>query len=338
MSLIEALHKPQSKLTVPRWLSWAVAVAVLTFLLYSPMVTAPFGNTQKALIFSYAIVGLGLNLLTGLTGQISLGHGAFFALGAYLTGVLAGNQGWNYLTVLPIAAIAGAMAGYIFGRPALRLRGLALALVTLALALVTPAIIKRLDGITQGREGIVLDIANPPSSLGLAQDQWVYFVNLALLIIVFVMCERLSKGRFGRSMIGVRDNENVAMTLGVRPATLKTSVFTLSAALAAVGGVTYAYAIQFVGPEAFGLDLAIAFITMIVVGGLTSNVGVLLGAAFVVYMPTWTQEINQSASGVSYGLALVLFMFFLPGGLIGLGRMIGHPILSRIPLLRPSRP
>lgn len=336
MSVFSRLHRPQPKLAVPRWLSWSVAAVVLAWLLYSPLVSAPFANTQKSLIFAYALVGLGLNLLTGLTGQISLGHGAFFALGAYISAVLAGHQEWHYLAVVPIAAIGGFVFGYIFGRPALRLQGLALAMVTLALALVTPAVIKRLDGITKGGEGIVLDIAEPPGWVGLAQDQWIYYVNLAILLIVFVMCERLSKGRIGRSMIGVRDNENVAMTLGVRPATIKTNVFAFSSALAAVGGVTYTYAIQFVGPDAFGLDLTIAFITMIVVGGLTSNVGVILGAAFVVFMPTWTQEINQSASGVSYGLALVLCMFILPAGLIGLIRMVGNPLLKRIPFLKTA--
>ncbi|MDQ6526912.1 branched-chain amino acid ABC transporter permease [Nocardioides sp. LHD-245] len=337
MSMLAALHRHRPRLAVSRWSSWLLVIVVLGYLLYTPLVSVPFANTQKSLIFSYALVGLGLNLLTGLTGQISLGHGAFFALGAYLCAVLVGNEGWFYLSAVPVAGVVGFALGYLFGRPALRLQGLALALVTLALALVTPSVIKRLDGITQGREGIILDIAEPPSFVSLDQDQWIYYVNLLILVAGFVVCERLSRGHIGRSMIGVRDNENVAMTLGIRPATVKTRVFAFSAAMAAIGGVTYAYAIQFVGPEAFGLDLAIAFITVIVVGGLTSNAGAVLGAVFIVYMPSWTQEINQSAAGIGYGVALVLCMLVLPAGLIGLVRIVGHPLVRRVPFLGPNR-
>jgi branched-chain amino acid transport system permease protein len=230
--------------------------------------------------------------------------------------------------VIPVAAVAGFAVGYLFGRPALRLQGLSLALVTLALALVTPAIIKRFDHVTQGSQGIVIDVANPPSWVSFERDQWVYYINLVLLVVAFVMCERLSRGRVGRSMIGIRDNENVAKTLGVRPADVKTNVLAVSSA-PAVGGVTYAYAIQYVGPDVFGLDLAIAFITMVVVGGLTSNLGVVLGAAFIVYVPSWTADINQSASGLSYGAVLVLCMLVLPFGMIGLLRLLGHGLASR---------
>lgn len=328
-NIIAALQKHQPKVVFPKWVTWTAVTLLLAYLLYAPLVTMPFANTERTLICAYAIVGLGLNLLTGLTGQISLGHGAFFALGAYLSGILIGVNGWPYLVALPIAAVAGFAAGWLFGRPTLRLRGLSLALVTLALALVTPAIIRRLEPLTQGREGIILDIAQPPAATGLARDQWVYYLALAILVVLFTASERLSRGRIGRSLIGIRDNEDVAVTLGIRPSVLKTNIFAFGTAMAAVGGVVYTYAIQFVGPDAFGLDLAIVFITVIVIGGLGSNVGAVLGAAFVVFIPSWTQDIGQEISGLTYGVTLVVFMFFLPFGLIGLFRAVVLPIARR---------
>ncbi|XRQ08644.1 branched-chain amino acid ABC transporter permease [Actinomadura welshii] len=330
MNVMNELRTYRPEVRMPKWVTAPAMVLLLGYLLYAPLVTLPYGNTQRALVMSYAIVGLGLNLFTGLTGQISLGHGAFFALGAYVSAVLAGTHGWPYLAALPVAALAGFTAGYLFGRPALRLRGLSLALVTLAVAIVIPSVIKRFEGVTNGHQGIVLDIAGAPGWSGLAQDQWVYYVSLAILAVCFVACRRLSRGRIGRSLVGVRDNENVVQTFGVRPSTLTTHVFAFSAGVAAVGGVVYTYAIQYVGPDVFGLNLTIAFLTLIVVGGLGSNFGTILGAMFVVYVPTWTEGVSQSASGVSYGAALLLCMFLLPFGLIGFLRFVVSPAVARL--------
>ncbi|MET0953125.1 MAG: branched-chain amino acid ABC transporter permease [Aeromicrobium sp.] len=329
MNVAERLRVPQAPLRLPRWLAVGGMTVIVGYLLVSPLIAAPFVNFDRSMVMVYLIVGLGLNLLTGFTGQISLGHGAFFALGAYLAAVLINEQGWPYLAVLPAAAVVSWIVGYLVGRPALRLHGLQLALVTLALALITPSVIKRFDHVTKGQEGINLDTAMPPAWMGLERDQWVFYLCFACAAVTLIVSSRLASGRIGRSLVAIRDNEPVATTLGVRPEILKTQVFALSAACAGVAGALYAFVVQFVAPEAFGLTLAIAFVTLIVVGGLGSTFGSVFGAIFVVYVPDLTAGLNQSAAGLTYGLSLVIFMFLLPAGVIGLVRTVVNPLTSR---------
>ncbi|NYG59755.1 branched-chain amino acid transport system permease protein [Nocardioides daedukensis] len=324
MNVFTMLREQQRPVRAPRPLVILGLVALLGWLIWQPMVSAPYVNFDRSMVLVFVVVGLGLNLLTGLTGQISLGHGAFFALGAYLSATLVNEYAWNYLAVVPLAAVVAWALGYLVGRPVLRFSGLQLALVTLSLALITPSIIKAFDDITHGQEGIILDTAEPPGAVGLERDQWVYYLCLAAAIATYVVCQRLASGRVGRSLIAIRDNETVGATLGVRAAVIKTRVFALSTALAGVAGVLYTWVVQFVGPDAFGLTLAITFIILIVVGGLGAMPGVVFGALFVVYVPTYTASLDQSAAGLSFGVALLFFMFLLPTGVIGLVRVIAR--------------
>ncbi|MFI2230104.1 branched-chain amino acid ABC transporter permease [Nocardia testacea] len=338
MRLLQLLRRPQAELDAPLWLSRATVILVVAVAAVAPLVSAPYVNFDRSMVLVYIVVGLGLNLLTGNTGQISLGHGFFFALGAYLSAVLVENHGVPYLLLIPIAFVAGYLVGYLFGLPALRLHGLQLALATLGLALVTPAVIKRFEHITDGQAGINIFGGEAPEFTGLARDQWVYYLCLVVALVAYLAVRRLATGRIGRSLIGIRDYEAVATTLGVSTTRTKTTVFAFSAALAGVGGVLYSFVVQYVGPEAFGLPLAIAFITMIVVGGLGTVPGVVFGAFFVVYVPQWTADINQSAAGITYGVALILFIFVLPYGVISLVRRALGPVIARIPGRRPGGP
>jgi branched-chain amino acid transport system permease protein len=331
MRILDALRRPRAELDAPVWLSRATVVLVVVLAAVAPLVSAPYVNFDRSMVLVYVVVGLGLNLLTGNTGQISLGHGFFFAVGAYLSAVLIENHGVPYLLLIPLVFAVCYVIGYLFGLPALRLHGLQLALATLGLALVTPAVIKRFSGVTGGHAGINIFGAEAPDFTGLARDQWVYYLCLVVALVAYVVVRRLSIGRVGRSLIGIRDYEAVATTLGVPATRTKTTVFALSAALAGVGGVLYSFVVQYVGPEAFGLPLAIAFITMIVVGGLATVPGVVFGAFFVVYVPQWTADINQSAAGITYGATLILFIFVLPYGLISVFRWILGPLVARIP-------
>ncbi|MGY1883783.1 branched-chain amino acid ABC transporter permease [Blastococcus sp. SYSU DS0753] len=324
------LRQAQAPLDAPTWLRTAVFSAVVAVAVLVPLYSPPYVNFDLSMVMIYAVVGMGLNLLTGFNGQISLGHSAFFATGAYIGAVLI-QEGWYYLAVLPVAVVATFVMGYLFGLPALRLQGLQLALVTLALAIVTPAAIKRLDGITQGQEGINVFTAQPPEWTGLARDQWVYLLCLVAVVVAWVLTRRLATGRIGRSLVAVRDHETVARTLGVRSSRTKTTVFAISAAYAGVGGVLYVYAVQFVGPDSFGLVMAIAFISLIVVGGLGTIGGAVLGAFFITYVPEWTADVNQAAAGLVYGLSLILFMFVMPYGIAGLSRAVLRPVVDRIP-------
>ncbi|EME20438.1 branched-chain amino acid ABC transporter permease [Rhodococcus triatomae] len=331
MRILDAMRRPRAELDAPVWLSRVTVALVVVVAVVAPLVSAPFVNFDRSMVLVYVVVGLGLNLLTGNTGQISLGHGFFFAVGAYLSAVLIENHGVPYLLLIPLAFGVCYVIGYLFGLPALRLHGLQLALATLGLALVTPAVIKRFESVTDGHAGINIFGAEAPEFTGLARDQWVYYLCLVVALVAYVVVRRLSIGRIGRSLIGIRDYEAVATTLGVPATRTKTTVFALSAALAGVGGVLYSFVVQYVGPEAFGLPLAIAFITMIVVGGLATVPGVVFGAFFVVYVPQWTADINQSAAGITYGATLILFIFVLPYGLISVFRWILGPLVARIP-------
>jgi branched-chain amino acid transport system permease protein len=337
MRIVEPLRRPRAELDPPRWLTRATVAAVILVTAVTPLVSAPYVNFDRSMVLVYVVVGLGLNLLTGNTGQISLGHGFFFAVGAYLSAVLVENHDVPYLLLLPIAFAACYVIGYLFGLPALRLHGLQLALATLGLALVTPAVIKRFEHVTDGQAGINIAGAEPPAFSGLERDQWVYYLCLVVALIAFFVVRRLSTGRIGRSLIAIRDYEAVATTLGVPATRTKTTVFALSAAFAGVGGVLYSFVVQYVGPEAFGLPLAIAFITMIVIGGLGTVPGVVFGAFFVQYVPQWTAEINQSAAGITYGAALIVFIFVIPYGLISVIRWVLAPLVNKIPGTRRHR-
>ncbi|MEV0360802.1 branched-chain amino acid ABC transporter permease [Nocardia sp. NPDC050697] len=338
MRLLHLLRRPRAELDAPIWLSRSTLLVVLLLAALAPLVSAPYVNFDRSMVLVYIVVGLGLNLLTGNTGQISLGHGFFFALGAYLSAVLMEHHGVPYPLLPPLAFVLCYLAGYLFGLPALRLHGLQLALATLGLALVTPAVIKRFEHVTDGQAGINVFGAEAPAGTGLARDQWVYYLCLAVALVAYLVVRRLAAGRVGRSLLAIRDYEAVATTLGIPATRTKTAVFAFSAALAGVGGVLYSWVVQYVGPEAFGLPLAIAFITMIVVGGLGTVPGVLFGACFVVYVPQWTADIDQSAAGITYGAALILFIFVLPYGVLSLVRLGLAPVLARIPGRRRGRP
>ncbi|WP_185995902.1 branched-chain amino acid ABC transporter permease [Nocardioides campestrisoli] len=324
------LREPHAPLDAPVWLRAATFCLVAGVAALVPLYAQPYVNFDLSMVMIYAIVGMGLNLLTGFNGQISLGHSAFFATGAYVAAVMI-QDGWHYLAVLPVAVVVTFVLGYLFGLPALRLQGLQLALVTLALAIVTPAAIKRLDDFTKGQEGINLYTAQPPEWTGLERDQWVYLLCLVGVLVAWLLTTRIASGRVGRSLVAVRDNETVARTLGVRSSRTKTTVFALSAAYTGVGGVLYVYVVQFVGPDSFGLVMAIAFISLIVVGGLGTISGAVFGAFFITYVPEWTADVNQAAAGMVYGLSLIVFMFVMPFGIAGLARAALRPVVDRVP-------
>ncbi|WP_153505550.1 branched-chain amino acid ABC transporter permease [Cumulibacter manganitolerans] len=332
--LLKRLAAPVRPLDAPIWLRLGTFAVVLAIGVLIPLNSPTYVNFDLSMVMVYAIVGMGLNLLTGFNGQISLGHSAFFATGAYIAAVMIKND-YNYLLTIPIAVVVTWVLGYLFGMPALRLRGLQLALVTLSLAIVTPALIKRLDNITKGQEGINVFLPEPPAWTGLAADQWVYFICLIALAIAWILTRRLSTGRVGRSLVGIRNNELVAQTLGVRASRVKTGVFALSAAYAGFAGVLYTYVVQFVGPDSFGLVMAITFISIIVVGGLGTISGAILGAAFIQYLPKVTSGAGDSAAGFFYGLALVAFMFLMPSGIAGLINLALGPMVRRLPGRRP---
>ena len=194
-------------------------------------------------------------------------------------------------------ALVCALAGFLLGLPALRLRGLYLALVTLGLAIATPQIIKRADGLTGGTQGLSIDKITAPAWSGLADDQWLYFVTLVVTAVMFVLAAFLVRGRVGRALVAIRDNEIAARTMGVDLARYKTGTFAVSAAYAGVGGALFTLPIGFLAPESFPLALSFAFLAAIVVGGLATIAGALFGALFIEFVPVYAADVDEALAG-----------------------------------------
>ena len=304
------------------WLR-AIPPAALALGCVLPFLLSNFRLFQFTQVFIYAIALLGLNILTGFNGQISLGHGAFYALGAYTTAIMIDRWSVPYGWTIPVAGLLCLTAGFLFGIPALRLEGLYLALATFALALAVPQILKYFEHWTGGSQGIVLSKPGAPLGLTLSPDQWLYFVTLGVLILLFVLGANLLRGRTGRAIVAIRDNPIAAQAMGVNGALYKSLTFGVSAAYTGVAGALSALAIAFVAPDAFNVFLSLTFLVGIVIGGLASISGAIFGGLFVQFVPNWAQEISKAAPWAIYGIFLIVFMYAMPRGIAGALRLAG---------------
>ncbi len=275
---------------------------------------------QATMVLSYAIALLGLNLLTGISGQVSLGHGAFYAIGAYSAAFLMEHHGLPYW----LAPVAGAavcfVAGYLFGRPALKLEGLYLALATFALGVVMPQLLKskHLEPWTGGVQGLVLIKPDAPFGLPLTPDQWLYLFALGAAVLMFVIARNLMHSSSGRALRALRDHAMAASAMGVDVPHHKAMAFAVSAAFTGVGGALSAIAVQFVSPDSFTVFLSISLLVGIVVGGIGTLWGALFGAVFIMYVPALAEQVSKAAPWAVYGVVLILFMFVMPAGVVGL--------------------
>ncbi|MGH3004144.1 MAG: branched-chain amino acid ABC transporter permease [Gaiellaceae bacterium] len=280
----------------------AAAIALLPFTL------SDYNRSQGADVAVFFMAILGLNIVTGYTGQISIGHGAFMAIGGYATAILTHDHGWNDLSTLPIAAAAGFGAGVVVGLPALRFRGTYLALATFAVALAVPQIAKNYSGFTGGTEGLAL-----PFHSGL----WLYGVGWTAAAVLFVLAWLLLRARTGRGFRAVRDSEVAAASSGVSLAVYKTLAFGVSAAFAAVAGSIYVLVNNFINPDVFGLTLSLYILIGAVVGGLGSLWGVLAGAAFIQLLPiglTSSHAVSSQSVPVVFGAIVIIVMALIPRG------------------------
>jgi branched-chain amino acid transport system permease protein len=282
-----------------------------------PLVLSNFRLFQFTQVFIYAIALLGLNILTGYNGQISLGHGAFYALGAYTTAVMMDRWNVGYGWTIPAAGLLCLVIGFLFGLPALRLEGLYLALATFSLALAVPQVLKYFEHWTGGSQGIVLSKPAAPWGLPLSPDQWLYVVSLVTLIVLFVLARNLLRGRTGRALVAIRDHPIAAEVMGVNSALYKSLTFGVSAAYTGVAGALSALAVAFVAPDAFDVFLSITLLVGIVIGGLASIAGAIYGAFFIQFVPNWAQDISKAAPWAIYGVFLILVMYVMPRGIAG---------------------
>jgi len=297
-------------------------VVVLAVACALPFVLSGFRVFQWTQVCIYAIALLGLNILTGYNGQFSLGHGAFYAIGAYTTAIMIDRWSVGYGWTIPVAGVLCLVVGFLFGWPALRLEGLYLALATFSLALALPQILKYFEHWTGGSQGIVLSKPKAPWGLPLSEDQWLYFLSLAILIVLFVLAANLLRGRTGRAIMAIRDNHLAAETMGINSALYKSVVFGVSAAYTGIAGALSAIAIAFVAPDSFDVFLSVTLLTGIVIGGLATISGAIFGAIFILFVPNWALDISKAAPWAIFGIFLIVFMYVMPRGIAGSLRLL----------------
>jgi branched-chain amino acid transport system permease protein len=301
-----------------------------------PFLLGGFRLFQFTQVWVYAMVLLGLNLLTGYNGQISLGHGAFYALGGYTAAIMIDRWHVPYGWTIPAAGVLCFVVGFLFGIPALRLEGLHLALATFALALAVPQILKYFDSWTGGSQGIVLSKPRPPAGVPLTRDQWLYYLALAVLLILLVLTWNLLRSRPGRAIVAIRDNPIAARAMGINAALYKSLTFGISASYTGIAGAIGGLAIAFVAPDSFNVFLSITFLVGIVIGGLASIPGAIFGALFIQFVPNYAQEISKAAPWAIYGVFLIGFMYVMPDGVAGFVRRLANRIGGRARLARAA--
>lgn len=296
-------------------------VALVALACVLPFVMSDYRNFQFSLVYIYAIALLGLNILTGYSGQISLGHGAFFAMGSYTTAILIKDYGVGYGWTIPLAGVICLVVGFLFGLPAVRLEGLYLAMATLALALALPQILKHFEDWTGGVQGIVIAKPGAPFGLPLSPDQWLYFLCLAIMVAAFFTGWNLLRGRVGRALVALRDHHLAAEAMGINTTLYKSLAFGVSAMYTGIAGALAAVVVQFVAPDSFQLFLSITFLVGVVIGGLASISGAIYGAFFIQFVPTYMQDISKAAPWAVYGILMIAFMYAMPIGIAGFVRL-----------------
>src|SRR5690349_19719111 len=313
--------------TIQRTLT-VIALIVAALL---PFAVKNFILFQLTLAMVYGIAILGLNLLTGVNGQFSLGHSAFFAIGAYTAAIMMDRLDIAYYWTLPAAGIVCLIFGVLFGLPALRLQGIYLALATFSLAVATPQILKAtpLENWTGGVQGIVILKPDAPFGLPLSPDQWLYYLTLAVVIVLFVCAANLVNSRTGRALIAIRDNPIAARAMGIDLSVYKSLTFGVSAFYTGVAGALGAIVIQFVAPDSFTFAFAIALFVGLVVGGVGSIPGAFFGGLFVLFVPNIAEHFSKGLAGAIYGVILILVIYLMPSGAAGLFQLLAGKFIRK---------
>lgn len=319
----------------------ALVVGGIAVVVGFAMVPQQFERTDTALyakVLYYAIAAMGLNLLTGYSGQVSIGHGAFFGVGAYGTAILMTDHEWSFFATLPVVAVITFVLGALVGFPALRLSGFYLALVTLGLATLFPDIVTRFVKGTGGTS--LVQPRNRPVAPEWAEsfagdaDQWWYYIVFAITIVMFVLAWNLVRGRFGRALLAVRDHEAAATTVGIDPARVKVSAFAISALYAGIAG---SCSVLITGLANAGrvevFQQSIYFLVAVVIGGTATVVGPIIGAFLVVMLDERAGDLiadEPLLSPATFGIALILLMYVLPDGIVGGSRRLVAKVRRRV--------
>ncbi|OMQ16131.1 hypothetical protein A7K94_0204650 [Modestobacter sp. VKM Ac-2676] len=331
------------------WQGSGLLLAVL-LVLALPLLLGDFRIGQFSLVVAYTVAVLGLNLVTGFSGQISLGHGAFFGLGAYTTAILVTDHGWAWAATVPVAALLGLALGFAVGVPALRLHGLYLAVITLAVGVAFPVVVSQPVGLALGSGGMAGKVAriswDKPAWFGLdvTDRGWTFLVMAAIAGALCWLATGLVRSRVGRSMVALRDNGTAAAVSGIWPAEVKTVAFAVSALYGAIGGSLYLLTTPIVSPTTVGFTITLLFITAMVLGGAATVSGAWIGGLAMVFLPYYTAEwagqlpVLRSMTdqpglfaNVIYGLILIVFIYFVPSGLVPLLTRLRTRVLVIVP-------
>lgn len=317
VKLTDAFPAPRTLSATSAWLPFAVLVVL--------GLAATFGLKgyhlfQLTMICIYTTALLGLNVLTGFSGQISLGHGAFLALGGYAAAVLMNSAHLHYGLAIAGAAVVCLVLGFLFGLPALRLEGHYLALATFALAMATPQLLKHdlLAPLTGGVQGLSVSAPTAPFGLPLSPEQWLYLLALLVGLAAYVLACNLTSGRTGRAVVALREQPTAAAAMGIDVKFYKAIAFGISAMYTGVAGALSALAVQFISPDSFGMFLSITLLVGAVVGGVSTLSGALWGAIFIQLVPNAAEQISKSAPWLVYGMVLLVLVYLAPSGAAGL--------------------
>lgn len=342
-AMTEASRRGERK-AVSKLIWLGVVVAALLPLIGGPTgLISNFYFLQLSLMIVYAIAVLGLNLLTGFNGQISLGHGAFFAVGAYVTAIMIDRYEVHYFTTLPVAMLVCFVVGYLFGLPALRLEGHYLALATFALAIAVPQFLKyrHFEPFTHGVQGINIFKPDTPFGLPFSPDQWMYLVALTCAVVMFLVARNILDSRMGRAMMAIRDQPLAADTMGINSAHTKALAFGISALYVGLAGALHAIIFEFVSPDSFRFELSIALLVGAVVGGIATLAGAVVGGFFVQFIEKYadaaTKLVTQTVHlpielepWTIYGIVLIVLMYTMPMGIAGGLKLLWLRLRSRV--------
>lgn len=277
-------------------------------------ISSPYYFQLLTFIGIYTLLALGLNMLMGYAGQISLGHAAFFGLGAYTSAVLCVHWGWSPWLALPAALLLTGVTAFLISLPMLRLSGFYLGMGTLGFGMIVFIVFREWNRLTGGDSGLV---GIPSLSIGpvsFESGRSYFFLVWAVVLASFVLCERLVGSRVGRALKAIHDSKDAAAAMGIDTAQLKIQVFVLSALMAALAGFLYAHLVSFISPSSFDFLVSIRMVTMVVIGGMASIWGSLLGASLITILPEWLHVFTDYEM-IIYGLILMVIMIFLPQGL-----------------------
>ena len=296
----------------------------------APLFATDFQLFRLTGILIYALALLGVNILVGYNGQISLGHGAFYALGAYAAAIQVAHLGVPHWAAVPFAGMACLAAGFAFGLPTLRLGAMHFAMATFALGVVLPGLAKHksLERWTGGTQGMELDRPPVPFGLSLSFDQWMYLFTLVVLVVSMTLAANLLGGRVGRAIVAIRDDPIAAEASGIHAGLYKPAALGVSAMLTGMAGALAALALQYVAPGLFGIFLSFGFLIGAMVGGVASLAGALYGALFLqaifLAVGATARSLQTAQVFILYGAALIVVVHFMPGGVASLVARLGR--------------